>query len=377
MWAKIPLLEYLEYLQTLKTRLSSKDLNDNANFMFIFVTFMLVTYFLFYQFLKVRFVFLSFDAANYDFSLQKLLIKSKVSHIKHRQSINFAWNFIFYFCCTTFLILYHSYFIKDELDVEKGKWYPKRRNLLFYKPCDMVKFKIITCIIVGFNISSSVLDFFIRDVSEAISKLLFTCLVITSYTCGYENYSVVLNINLGLFHMFTELLSLLALHTEKDQIAMFRVFVAFKFVSWTYIFLNFLPFQYMMPTIHAKDFNLGLTCFFILWYISRIWCSPLLHVLQHQLYHLTAFDCQGESSLTRCLMLKDSPELKHHKNLKRAYMEVKLHHQRPQLNKLNLSEQAASATAFQTIKCVMTLKRKLKRIRSNHQQESQQQPKSE
>ncbi|KAG5683747.1 hypothetical protein PVAND_013012 [Polypedilum vanderplanki] len=360
MWAKIPLLEYLEYLQNLKFRLGSKDFNDNVNFMFIFICFMFVIYFLFYQFLK------------------KLLIKSKVSQIKHRQSINFIWNFIFYLCCTTFLILYHNFFIKEELDVEKGKWYPKRRNLLFYKPCDMVKFKIITCILAGFNITSSVFDLIVRDVSEAISKLLFTCLIMICYSCGYENYSIVLNINLGLFNMFTELLSLLALHTEKDQISMFRVFVVFKFISWIYIFLNFLPFQYMMPTIHAhvKDFNIGLTSIFILWYISRIWCSPLLHMLQHQLYHLTAFDCQGESSLTRCLMLKDTPELKHHKNLKRAYMEVKLFHQRHQLNKLNLSEHAASATAFHTIstiKCFMTIKRKLKRIRSHHQQQNQEQ----
>jgi hypothetical protein len=64
-------------------------------------------------------------------------------------------------------------------------------------------------------------------------------------------------------------------------------------------------------------------------------------------------------------MLKDSPELRHQKNLKRAYFEVKLSQQRHQLNKLNLSESAASAKAFQTIKCVMTLKRKLRRIRGS------------
>jgi hypothetical protein len=64
-------------------------------------------------------------------------------------------------------------------------------------------------------------------------------------------------------------------------------------------------------------------------------------------------------------MLKDSPELRHQKSLKRAYLEVKLHHQKHQINKLNLSDSAASAKAFQTIKCVMTLKRKLKRIREN------------
>lgn len=121
----------------------------------------------------------------------------------------------------------------------------------------------------------------------------------------------------------------------------------------------------MIPTIKAKDFQLELALIFIIWYISKIWCSPLLHILHHQLYHLNAFECQGDSSLVRCLMLKDSPELRHQKSLKRAFLEVKLHHQRHQINKLNLSESAASAKAFQTIKAVMTIKRKLKRIREH------------
>lgn len=259
------------------------------------------------------------------------------------------------------------------MDLEKGKWYPKRRNLLFYKPCDMVKFKVITCIISGFNFCAAILDLHARDISESISKILYSFLVAACYIYEYENYSVVLNINLGLFHMFTELLSLLALHTEKDQMLMYRVFVGFKFISWIYVFLNFLPFQYMIPTIHAKDVEIGLVISFMSWYVSRIWCSPFLHALQHQLYHLNSIDCQGETSLSRCLMLKDTPELRHYKNLKRAYFEIKLHHERYQLNKLNLSEQAASAKAFQTIKAVMTLKRKLKRIREHKsdQQEKQ------
>lgn len=272
---------------------------------------------------------------------------------------------MFYFTSTTFLILYHSYFIKDELDKEVGKWYPKRKSLLFYKPCDMVKFKIISFIIAAFHVCGSLLDFHARDVSEAVSKLLYSCLVIASYMCGYENYSTILNINLGLFHFFTELLAMLALHSEKDQVVVFRVFVVFKFVSWIYIFLNFLPFQYMMPTLYANDFQPVLALSFIAWYISKIWCSPLLHIFYHQLYHLNSFECQGDNSLARCLMLKDSPELRHQKSLKRAFLEVKLHHQKHQLNKLNLSDSAASAKAFQTIKCVMTLKRKLKRIREN------------
>lgn len=229
----------------------------------------------------------------------------------------------------------------------------------------MIKFKIITFIIAAFHICASLLDFYARDISEAISKLLFSCLTIASYISGYENYSVILSINLGLFHFFTELLILLSLHSDKEQVMIFRVFVAFKFISWIYIFLNFLPFQYLFPTLYAKDFKLGLSICFVAWYISRIWISPLLQIFYHQLYHLNSFECQGDNCLARCLMLKDSPELRHQKSLKRAFLEVKLHHQRHQINKLNLSESAASAKAFQTIKAVMTIKRKLKRIREH------------
>lgn len=269
------------------------------------------------------------------------------------------------------MILYHSYFIKDELDKEVGKWYPKRNeyHLLFYKPCgDTTKFKIITYIVAGFHVCGSLLDFHARDISEAISKLFYTCLLIACYISGYENYSVVLNINLGLFQFFTEMLSCLSLHS--DQIVIFRVFVAFKFISWIYIFLNFLPFQYLIPSIYARDFQLGLTTCFVAWYISKIWCSPFLQIAHHQLYHLNSFECQGDNSLARCIMLKDSPELRHQKSLKRAFLEVKLHHQRHQINKLNLSETAASAKAFQTIKAVMTIKRKLKRIREHRSSDS-------
>lgn len=236
----------------------------------------------------------------------------------------------------------------------------------------MVKFKLVTFILCAFHIVASILDLHSRDVSNAVTKALYSVLLMTCYIHGYENFSVVLSINLGLFHMFSELLGLLALHSEKDQMMMYRVFVFFKFASWIYIFLNFLPFQYMIPTLHAKDFKLSLNIAFIVWYISKVWTSPLLHVIYHQLYHMTASDCPGETSLSRCLMLKDTPEYRHHVTLKRACLEVKLHHQRHQLNKLNLGESAASAKTFQTIKCVMTLKRKLKRIRQNQQLQQEQ-----
>lgn len=216
------------------------------------------------------------------------------------------------------------------------EWFEKRNNPLFYQTCDLVKFKIVTFCSVGFQIVGSLIDFHARDVSNVMSKILYTCLLMTCYISGYERYSVVLSINLGFFNMFCELLSLLALHSDKEHVMMFRVFAGFKVASWIYIFLNFLPFQYLVPTMNAEDFNLILNLFFLSWYVSKVWASPFLQVFNHQLYHLTPADCPGESSLTRCLMLRNSPELEHHNNLKRACLKVKRHHHRHQLNRLNL-----------------------------------------
>lgn len=295
-----------------------------------------------------------------------MLRRSKiVKKVTHQRTINLAFKIVFFLCSTSFLILYHNYFIHPELSRDLGRWFEKRKNPLFYQTCDMVKFKIVTFCSVSFKIVGSLLDLYARDVSNLISKIMYICLLITCYVNGYENYSVVLSINLGLFNLFSELLSILALHSDKDHVMMFRIFVGFKIASWIYIFLNFLPFQYLIPTMNAKDFNFGLNLFFLCWYASEVWISPLLQVFYHQLYHLAPSDCPGENSLSRCLMLKDSPELIHYNSLKRSCLKVKLFHQRHQLNKLNLSESAASATTFQTLKCVMTLKRKLKRIRSS------------
>lgn len=267
-------------------------------------------------------------------------------------------------CCLSFLILYHTYFIFPELSRQST------RNSLFYQPCEseLVKFKIITFILGGFRIFGSIMDLKSQDVSKAISKVLYVVLLMICHENAYENYSIVLNINLTCFHMFSDLLSILAIRFQSDKDpATLRTLAAFKIICWIYIFLNFLPFQYMLPTLYTK--NAFLIISFVSWYASEVWTSPLLQALYHQLFHLSINECPGENSLTRCLMLKDSSEWKHFNRLNRALIETKLHHQRHQLNKLNLSESAASAKTFQTIKCVMTLKRKLKKIRENRKQQ--------
>lgn len=141
-----------------------------------------------------------------------------------------------------------------------------------------------------------------------------------------------------------------------------------------------------MPTLFAKNFKIVLNVVIWLWYGLSIWNSPVLQYFYHQIYHNTPVDCSGEGSAAKCILLKDSSEHRHFKALKKAYLEVKLAHE-----KLNSSNMAATGTessstkAYQAIKCklyicwlpqrllipynfhnfsgIMTLKRKLKRIR--------------
>lgn len=263
--------------------------------------------------------------------------------------------------------MYHNFFVQPELDREMEIWSTKQKSPLFYQPCDTVKlhYKIVTFLLLGFQILGTILELNARNFLEVISKILYSFLMLACYFNEYENFFVVLNINIGFYNMFSELLSLLALYSDKD-----RILMGFKIISWIYIFLNILPFQYVIPTLSAG--HLVLSVNLLSFYVSIIWTSPLLQICNHQLNHLkVSGDCPGGKSISRCIMHKDSKEFQHYITLKHACEQVKLHRQRHQLNKLNLSETAASATAFQTLKCVLTLKRKLKRIRSlKHQHQN-------
>lgn len=56
------------------------------------------------------------------------------------------------------------------------------------------------------------------------------------------------------------------------------------------------------------------------------------------------------SFFRRCILLKDTSEYRHYKTLKRAYIGVKLAHERAISNQLPASE-SASAKTYQAIKC--------------------------
>ncbi|CAD7091775.1 unnamed protein product [Hermetia illucens] len=171
-----------------------------------------------------------------------------------------------------------------------------------------------------------------------------------------------MNITLGVFHILTELLILCSLQVSLKSDVIFTILLWLRILSWCNMYVNILPFKYLVPTLFAKNFKLYLNIFIWFWYGVSIWNSPVLQYLYHQIYHTSSADCIGEGLAVRCILLKDGQDHKHFKTLRKAYLEVKLANGKFS-NNLDSSKDNASVTAFQAIKCVMTLKRKLRRIR--------------
>lgn len=68
----------------------------------------------------------------------------------------------------------------------------------------------------------------------------------------------------------------------------------------------------------------------------------------------------------RCILLNDTRKFRDYRNLERAYLELKLFQDNSKLAGTRHGDgENSSAKAFQTIKCVLALKRKLKRMREN------------
>uniref|UniRef100_A0A1B0DMA4 Uncharacterized protein n=1 Tax=Phlebotomus papatasi TaxID=29031 RepID=A0A1B0DMA4_PHLPP len=175
----------------------------------------------------------------------------------------------------------------------------------------------------------------------------------------------------------TEVLLLSALHTSTSRDILFILYATCRFITWSYVFLNLMPFKFLLPTLYVKNFNAWLNIFSWLWYGSCVWNSvsivggwhaktdadPILQFIYHQTFHIAPIECIGGGNVAKCIMLKDSPDVRHYKTLQKSVLEVKLAAEKTNGN--TAQTESSSARTFQTIKCMMTLKRKLRRIREN------------
>lgn len=153
-----------------------------------------------------------------------------------------------------------------------------------------------------------------------------------------EYFSVMFNILLSMIYLCTDGLSLIGWHIPKNGDVAARIFVTLKLLLWSFVFLNLLPFKFLIPTLYGRKFFIWINSFFLLWYGSCIWNSvsifffwkwiknsffnrkltvqwkrpsnnknnfkyfqPILQYFYHQIYHTNSNsnDCVGEKSVSR------------------------------------------------------------------------------
>ncbi|XP_059618710.1 uncharacterized protein LOC132263126 [Phlebotomus argentipes] len=296
--------------------------------------------------------------------VQALLRSSSTPRYKWHPTFRHIWNISFFSGSTVFLHFYHKTFIAPEIEKEVRHYFPKYENLLLFMPNeDTTKFNDIFVIVITFHLIAIVLDLRECDYSEAAQRVLFSSVLVIFYIFRYEHYFVLLNISVGLMGIATEVLLLSALHTSTSRDILFILYATFRFITWSYVFLNLMPFKFLLPTLYVKNFNAWLNIFSWLWYGSCVWNSPILQFIYHQTFHIAPIECIGGGNVAKCIMLKDSPDVRHYKTLQKSVLEVKLATEKSNGNAA--PAESSSARTFQTIKCMMTLKRKLRRIREN------------
>lgn len=243
-------------------------------------------------------------------------------------------------------------------------------NFIFLKSCDTVKFKIITLLIGSFMIFSGICDIYNCKRLKATAKFAFTLLISLCYLESLESFFIIFLIYFGLMQMFASLLALLSIHTDEDDIMLFRLYLSLRIVTWSYFYFNFIPTRYAVPILsNFGELKTSTVSMFLIWYISELFASPFYGSLIHRMFHKSVVDCHGKSSMSKCVMLENGDELNYQTRLRRYFTEIQLYHQRVNnLNKLLDDEGDTSAgnKTMQLLKFLMTMKRKVKRMRNEN-----------
>lgn len=240
------------------------------------------------------------------------------------QNIRIVWSICFIVTQIVFLEMYHSQFINPEFERETRQLFPKFSNSLFFKVCDMKKFMLVTLILSSFYILEALIDLNERNFANSLSKFLFSAVLLTCYRQRLENYSVLLNIYVGLYSIIVHITHLFALNISAKHQTFLQLNVIVRLLAWIFIYLNILPFDFLIPTINASAQNasLELNLLFWGWYIVRVWNSPFLKYFYHEIYHLNG-DCVGDQSVYKCILLEDTPDQKYLRTMKRICVELK------------------------------------------------------
>lgn len=91
--------------------------------------------------------------------------------------------------------------------------------------------------------------------------------------CSLEYFSVIFNILLVLINLSVDGIRLISCHIPEQNAVALRVCVAVKLLCWSFIYLNWLPFQILIPTLYGRKFHLWLNIFLWFWYGTGVWNS--------------------------------------------------------------------------------------------------------
>ncbi|XP_031628299.1 uncharacterized protein LOC116344062 [Contarinia nasturtii] len=295
--------------------------------------------------------------------LQPHLKAAKFSYYKWNLTIHFVWNCCFYIVALVFLCLYRKYFLVDSLYFKQNgqNYYRSYENLLFYTNNRCSLYSSISFILLSFYLIDVIYDLNEGNISEAISKFLACGIVVCFDIYRLEYFSVMYNAMLVLIYLITDGLRLICWHIPENSDLAFRICVSLKLLLWSFVFLYLSPFYFLFPILYGRKFILWLNLFSFCWYGSCIWNSPILQYMCHQIYHTNnnSNDCLGGRTVSRCILIKETKELRHLKNIRTALIEIQLK------DMVQSDESNPSLKTYQTIKCMIALKRKLKRIREN------------
>lgn len=120
--------------------------------------------------------------------------------------------------------------------------------------------------------------------------------------------------------MIINLVGAAALNSKDSSIVQLSILTAIRFLAWIYVFINILPFDFLIPTLHASKFNFTLNLLMWWWYVISVWDSPFLRYFYHTTYHFTG-DCVGETSTFKCILFDDTPDQKHLRVMRRIWLE--------------------------------------------------------
>lgn len=183
---------------------------------------------------------------------------------------------------------------------------------------------LVTLILSSFYILEALIDMNERNFANSLSKFLFSAVLLTCYRQRLENYSVLLNIYVGFYSIIVHVTHFAALNVSVKRQLFLKLIVIVRLLSWIFIYLNILPFDFLIPTINAsaQKASLELNVLFWGWYIVRVWNSPFLKYFYHEIYHLNS-ECVGDQSVYKCILMEDTPEQKYIRTMKRIWIELK------------------------------------------------------